>query len=312
MLPWSLIIAVSSHSAHQYKYWQSGRFPIEAVPYFILLDYNIIDECTSFPCQNAGTCIDTVNGYSCICPEGSTGLNCEQDIDECQSSPCMNNGSCVDMLNGYTCTCVPGYSGIHCEQDINECSSSPCQNGSTCVDGINEYSCACIAGFTGVNCEQDIDECASLPCQNGGTCVSGVNLYTCACTAGFYGINCAAINICSSSPCQNGGTCVNMLFGYLCTCLPEYTGLHCEQACFTGSPWNYTGTINLTLTGRQCQRWDSQTPHSHTCTDLQYFPETVLADAQNYCRNPESSYDTPWCFTTDAAKEWENCDVIEC
>ena len=37
------------------------------------------------------------------------------DINECSSNPCDNSGVCTDGVNGYTCTCQPGTSGVHCE-----------------------------------------------------------------------------------------------------------------------------------------------------------------------------------------------------
>ena len=37
------------------------------------------------------------------------------DIDECSSSPCQNDGTCTDEVNGYTCSCVAGYTGTNCE-----------------------------------------------------------------------------------------------------------------------------------------------------------------------------------------------------
>ena len=36
-----------------------------------------INECSSSPCQNGGSCIDQVNSHTCICPAGYNGTNCE-------------------------------------------------------------------------------------------------------------------------------------------------------------------------------------------------------------------------------------------
>ena len=37
------------------------------------------------------------------------------DIAECNSIPCLNGAVCNDAVNGYTCVCLAGYSGVHCE-----------------------------------------------------------------------------------------------------------------------------------------------------------------------------------------------------
>ena len=37
------------------------------------------------------------------------------DIDECSSDPCMNGGTCTDDVNMYSCACVSGYTGGTCE-----------------------------------------------------------------------------------------------------------------------------------------------------------------------------------------------------
>ena len=36
------------------------------------------------------------------------------DTDECINSPCDNGGSCIDEVAGYTCSCVIGYTGSTC------------------------------------------------------------------------------------------------------------------------------------------------------------------------------------------------------
>lgn len=36
------------------------------------------------------------------------------DLDECASAPCQNGGSCIDGVNGYTCQCTLEWSGDNC------------------------------------------------------------------------------------------------------------------------------------------------------------------------------------------------------
>lgn len=81
-----------------------------------------------------------------------------------------------------------------------------------------------------------------------------------------------------------------------------------ECGCSEGKQKDYRGQISVTKSGRTCQRWDSQLPHKHSRTDLRY-PDSALEG--NYCRNPDSEPGA-WCYTTDPAKRWEECDVPVC
>ena len=42
-------------------------------------------------------------------------LLCFADINECSSNPCRNGGTCRDGVNSYTCNCVAAYKGVNCE-----------------------------------------------------------------------------------------------------------------------------------------------------------------------------------------------------
>ena len=36
-------------------------------------------------------------------------------VNECSSNPCLNGGTCTDLVNGYVCSCQPGYAGANCQ-----------------------------------------------------------------------------------------------------------------------------------------------------------------------------------------------------
>lgn len=67
--------------------------------------------------------------------------------------------------------------------------------------------------------------------------------------------------------------------------------------------------MNTTENGIPCQKWTSQSPHSHYTPPL-VFPE--LEDAENYCRNVGGTEPRPWCYTTSKEHRWQHCDVPLC
>ena len=72
----------------------------------------------------------------------------------------------------------------------------------------------------------------------------------------------------------------------------------------------YEGVVSRTVSGRVCQRWDTQQPHAH---DYDTFADGSITQAANHCRNPDPQWPYGiWCLTEDPTKRWEACDVPYC
>uniref|UniRef100_A0A671QBF0 Neurogenic locus notch homolog protein 1 n=1 Tax=Sinocyclocheilus anshuiensis TaxID=1608454 RepID=A0A671QBF0_9TELE len=189
------------------------------------------DECSSNPCIH-GNCLDQINSYRCMCEAGWTGRNCDININECLSNPCVNGGTCKDMTSGYVCTCRAGFSGPNCQTNINECASNPCLNQGTCIDDVAGFKCNCMLPYTGEVCESVLAPCTQRPCKNGGVCRESEDFqsFSCTCPAGWQGQTCEVdINECVRNPCTNGGVCENLRGGYKCRCIPGFSGDLCQN-----------------------------------------------------------------------------------
>ncbi|KAE8278246.1 von Willebrand factor D and EGF domain-containing protein Precursor [Larimichthys crocea] len=115
-------------------------------------------------CQNGGTCVTDINfpagsgKYLCVCPEGTLGDLCDEDVDECLSAPCTV-GKCINTANGYRCECPAGLRGVTCLEDINECERNPCFQGVQCFNNFGSYGCGpCPKGTLGNG-----TTCAAVP-----------------------------------------------------------------------------------------------------------------------------------------------------
>lgn len=169
--------------------------------------------------------------YTCMCPEGFYGRNCELRAGPCHQRRCVLPvlPSMSDILFGF-CLCSSLF-----------VSRSPCKNGGQCEDANGfaaELTCHCLAGFTGHRCETDVDDCLMRPCANGATCLDGVNRFSCVCPAGFSGRFCT-INKddCISQPCLNGGRCIDLVGRFHCICQPGHTGPTCETLLSATQGW---------------------------------------------------------------------------
>ena len=124
-----------------------------------------------------------VKAYKCLCTYGYSGLNCSENLNQsfCSSNPCQNNGTCLQSpttADGI-CRCQEGFSGKFCHEIVqcgnhqcqypqqvclvDECVNvtgelycllHECQNNGTC-DSI-QRKCNCSKDFTGKYCETSI------------------------------------------------------------------------------------------------------------------------------------------------------------
>lgn len=47
--------------------------------------------------------------FRCECLPGYSGKHCEVDDDDCVGHKCRHGAACVDAVNGYTCVCPQGF-----------------------------------------------------------------------------------------------------------------------------------------------------------------------------------------------------------
>jgi hypothetical protein len=149
-------------------------------------------------------------------PAAETIAKVHIDLDECSSNPCQNNATCVNSYCNYTCECLPLYKGRHCEIAHDSCIDNACVNGATCV-ALNaySYSCICPSGLHGAYCQTDIDECAQQVCANeANVCVNLFRSYRCECPQGHYGEGCDTA--CSPTSCPFNSQCYTDATSFYC------------------------------------------------------------------------------------------------
>ncbi|CAK9795155.1 Cubn [Anthophora quadrimaculata] len=210
-----------------------------------------INECSSNPCYNGGSCQDLYEGYQCHCPSNWEGPNCVVDVNECvrllgTDLGCQNGATCINLPGSYRCDCAPGWFGLHCTKKTSICntqnSDELCGHG-VCVSKPGSplgYTCICDQGWqadgTNPACIKDVDECAGnhRPCSVNPwvACRNAPGTFFCdSCPRGYTGNGyyCADIDECQQ---DNGGCstsprvqCINTMGSRMCgSCPVGYRG----------------------------------------------------------------------------------------
>jgi len=82
--------------------------------------------------------------------------------------------------------------------------------------------------------------------------------------------------------------------------------------------YRYEGNVRVTVSGKNCQAWNLNTPHANLYIDSAEFPDGSSKLAENKCRNPswnstvDRYLDGVWCYTMDPDLPFEACDVPLC
>lgn len=231
-----------------------NKYRCKCTPEYKGENCSVFQACYSSPCQNGATCKEFYNpsNYSCACPLGFYGQNCENVTDYCSPDPCRNSATCVNLNTEgkYFCNCTEGFGNVNCSGLLKFCDPDPCINGS-CIPLMDTFQCVCNKGYTGKNCSELINKCDSNPCQNGGTCTSTDGSFRCKCESGWVGEACQYVDLCNNSPCENGATCkTNVQTGNVsCLCRDYFTGSRCETSQEQTDPSEKTAVSQYILIG---------------------------------------------------------------
>eukprot|EP00105_Crassostrea_gigas_P041126 XP_019925274.1 PREDICTED: plasminogen [Crassostrea gigas] len=254
------------------------------------------------------------NGKTCLSWKGTyQPVSMEEDANYCRNPDYSSKPWCY--VQGDTRP-VKEYCEIPSCAD-SPCFPSPCKNRGQCKVEGTSFSCSCLQGFSGNKCEIQITGLVEEECKRSRI---GYD-YTGKVHVTQSGITCQAWS--SQTPHSHSHTS-----------LPEN---YCRNPDREPAPWCYTtdpnkrwelcnisdcvtpplqclptndpqgkkyfGSMTVTIKGDPCQRWDSQTPHTHRFGGL--------SDQDNYCRNPDGEK-VPWCYTTNPKNKYDYCAIPHC
>lgn len=125
------------------------------------------------------------------------------DIDDCSTNPCHNGGTCRDLVSDFFCDCKNGWKGKTCHSRkslphflfffspffifhtrvVCPCRLMVCAHGCTIIYYLKnpEIFHTYFAGES---------QCDEATCNNGGTCHDEGDAFQCKCSPGWEGTTC--------------------------------------------------------------------------------------------------------------------------
>ncbi|XP_077968471.1 uncharacterized protein LOC120343914 isoform X10 [Styela clava] len=251
------------------------------------------------------------------------GSSSNMKVEKCSLSFCEE-----DLCNDHTklvnqtkpSTTLQCYHMQHVDSDYsdvkkNELSTINCALGSSCQTMVADLRI--ISGYMNTSMKVTVGSCTPTAMCELNNCeylnnvlpssLQGLNFEVTGCKA-----TCCSDSLCNYR--EDGllnTTSTHGLKYTASTFAPSYTSPDIfDTDCYTGIGVDYRGFVSETVSGRSCQRWDSQSPHEHVRTPERFPYKGIISN--NYCRNPDQEGTRPWCYTTDSGLRWEYCPVQQC
>uniref|UniRef100_A0A8C5UM20 Coagulation factor XII n=1 Tax=Microcebus murinus TaxID=30608 RepID=A0A8C5UM20_MICMU len=122
---------------------------------------NVKDHCSKHsPCQKGGTCVNTLTGPHCLCPEHLTGRHCQREkCFEPQLLQFFHEDEMwyrVEPPGVAKCRCRGP--DAHCKPVASRaCRANPCLNRGRCLEAEGLRLCQCPEGYAGPFCDVDTE-----------------------------------------------------------------------------------------------------------------------------------------------------------
>uniref|UniRef100_A0A4W3JXS0 Fibulin-7-like protein n=1 Tax=Callorhinchus milii TaxID=7868 RepID=A0A4W3JXS0_CALMI len=270
--PGFLLVGMDTRVCQDNKKW-SGQQPF----------CKNINECSSNPCKNGGTCVDDINRYACLCPPGWVGYNCDHALFSLTAAFSGREGldpsfsrqpRCTSVQGSQHCSCDPGFhlSGREdiqdpvCLSDVDECELFQRERQArlcahACVNTPGSYRCTCPPGYTlqeeGRGCD-DVNECSSGQhnCSREESCINNHGGFYCVrpeCPKSRFNASYVKTSQfkCERNPCHmDSKLCANAAYSITYHYLTLTSNLKTPRALFRMTTSRFNGdTIRFSIVG---------------------------------------------------------------